>query len=244
MATSAGRLYRAAMVGWQASGSPLDARPSRKDLGEASIVGLLSALTAEAGPQRTTFVIMDDQQGRAAVRALAVANIDLMGTASDCDACRGLRQQARRRGAGRSPRSRRQGLIAALTAIRFCCARECSGHRQPGVGSSGRAGSRGIGRPSLTHLLATTWFTTCAAQGHALGTLDGQRSPIGKRTTLCNSVNSGHQVPWFPPSASDAWACRTWTVRAPGRQEHRHHPCGPRCGYHPARHRRLLRHGP
>jgi predicted nucleic acid-binding protein len=81
MATSAGRLYRAAMVGWQASGSPPDARPSRKDLGEVSIVGLLSALTAEAGPQRTTFVIMDDRQGRAAVRALAVANIDLMGTA-------------------------------------------------------------------------------------------------------------------------------------------------------------------
>jgi hypothetical protein len=82
MPTSAGRLYRAALVGWQASGSPVGLRPSRKDLGEASIVGLLSALTEEAGPQRTTFVIMDDRRGRAAVRALAVANIDLMGTAA------------------------------------------------------------------------------------------------------------------------------------------------------------------
>jgi predicted nucleic acid-binding protein len=82
MPTSAGRLYRAAMAGWQAIGSPPGVRPSRKDLGEASIVGLLSALTEEAGPQRTTFVIMDDRRGRAAVRALAVANIDLMGTAA------------------------------------------------------------------------------------------------------------------------------------------------------------------
>jgi hypothetical protein len=72
MSTSAGRLYRTAMAGWRAMGSDPATRPSRRDLGEASIVSLLSELTRQAGPDRKVFVIMDDRAGRAAVRALDV----------------------------------------------------------------------------------------------------------------------------------------------------------------------------
>ncbi len=46
------------------------------------MVSLLSALTAAAGPDRRTFVRMDDRAGRAAVIAFGAANIDLTGTAA------------------------------------------------------------------------------------------------------------------------------------------------------------------
>lgn len=82
MSTNAGRLFRAAQANWKALGCPPDTRPSRKDLGEASVVSVLSALTERAGRERTVFVLMDDRAGRAAVRALGAANIDLMGTAA------------------------------------------------------------------------------------------------------------------------------------------------------------------
>jgi hypothetical protein len=85
MPTGIGRLYRTAHANWRAMGSPPDSRPDRAGLGEDSIFGILAALTEQAGPDHTTFVIMDDRRGRNVVMGLAasgVANLELMGTAA------------------------------------------------------------------------------------------------------------------------------------------------------------------
>lgn len=42
----------------------------------------MRSLADLAGPDETTFVLMDDRAGRAAVAGLGVANLDLMGTAA------------------------------------------------------------------------------------------------------------------------------------------------------------------
>lgn len=85
MSTGIGRLYRTAVANWRAMGSPPGSRPERADLGEDSIFGILAALTEQAGPDHTTFVVMDDRRGRNVVIGLGasgVADLDLMGTAA------------------------------------------------------------------------------------------------------------------------------------------------------------------
>jgi hypothetical protein len=76
--TDTGRDYSRSQRLWELAGRPDDLKPETSNLGEASILAKLKAIRAAIGEGETVIVIMDDRDGRAAVKALPM-DVDLMG---------------------------------------------------------------------------------------------------------------------------------------------------------------------
>ena len=79
VATKEGRAYGNAMKLWEMAGSPEEERPDSSDYGEASILSKLRTIRNLVAHGETVIVVMDDRDGRAAVKGLEM-NVDLMGT--------------------------------------------------------------------------------------------------------------------------------------------------------------------
>ena len=77
--TREGRAFAKAMKLWELAGRPEEARPDASDYGEASILSKLRAIRAFLTQGESVIVVMDDRDGRAAVKGLQM-NVDLMGT--------------------------------------------------------------------------------------------------------------------------------------------------------------------
>ncbi len=77
--TNVGRAYERGMQLWEMAGRPPEMEPATSDLGEASILSKLKAVRRLFAENEAAVVLMDDRDGRAAVKALPM-DIDLMGT--------------------------------------------------------------------------------------------------------------------------------------------------------------------
>lgn len=77
--TRLGRKYRQAMELWEKAGRPPDLRPEEADLGEESVLAKVKMTRELLLPDQTFLVLMDDRDGRDAVKLLRT-NVDLMST--------------------------------------------------------------------------------------------------------------------------------------------------------------------
>jgi uncharacterized protein YheU (UPF0270 family) len=77
--TKEGQAYAKAMKLWEMAGSPDEDKPESSDYGEASILSKLRTIRNLLNEGETVIVVMDDRDGRAAVKGLQ-SNVDLMGT--------------------------------------------------------------------------------------------------------------------------------------------------------------------
>jgi hypothetical protein len=77
--TKEGQAYSKAMKLWEMAGRPEQDKPDSTDYGEASILGKLRTIRNLVDNSETVIVIMDDRDGRAAVKGLNM-NVDLMLT--------------------------------------------------------------------------------------------------------------------------------------------------------------------
>jgi len=79
LVTKEGQAYAKAMKLWDMAGRPDPERSDSSDYGEASILGKLRTIRNLVESNETVIVIMDDRDGRAAVKGLNM-NVDLMLT--------------------------------------------------------------------------------------------------------------------------------------------------------------------
>ena len=77
--TKEGQAYATAMKLWEMAGSPQEVKPNSSDYGEASILSKLRTIRKLVTEGETVIVVMDDRDGRAAVKGLEM-NVDLMLT--------------------------------------------------------------------------------------------------------------------------------------------------------------------
>jgi hypothetical protein len=77
--TREGKAYANALSLWEMAGSPEGQKPDSFDYGEASILSKLRAIRTFVDAGETVIVVMDDRDGRAAVKGLNM-NVDLMLT--------------------------------------------------------------------------------------------------------------------------------------------------------------------
>lgn len=77
--TKEGQAYAKAMKLWEMAGSPEEEKPDSSDYGEASILSKLRTIRKLVTEGETVIVVMDDRDGRAAVKGLEM-NVDLMLT--------------------------------------------------------------------------------------------------------------------------------------------------------------------
>ncbi len=72
--------YKLALEAWQAHGADPATRPDSHDLGEASIIQALKNFRGKIQSRQTIVVLMDDADGRDAVRGMRRINLDVFGT--------------------------------------------------------------------------------------------------------------------------------------------------------------------
>lgn len=80
--TEEGEEYRKAMQNWAGAGSPPATRPSWRARGERSILQVLDAVERLVADGEAVLAIVDDRKVRAAIRALADVDIDILATES------------------------------------------------------------------------------------------------------------------------------------------------------------------
>jgi hypothetical protein len=72
--------YKLALEAWRAHGANPAAKPDAHDLGEASIIQTLKSFRGKMQPRQTIVVLMDDADGRDALRGMRRINRDVFGT--------------------------------------------------------------------------------------------------------------------------------------------------------------------
>jgi predicted nucleic acid-binding protein len=72
--------YKLALEAWRAHGANPAAKPDAHDLGEASIIQTLKSFRGKMQPRQTIVVLMDDADGRDALRGMRRINLDIFGT--------------------------------------------------------------------------------------------------------------------------------------------------------------------
>ncbi|WMT79705.1 hypothetical protein [Bradyrhizobium sp. Ash2021] len=72
--------YKLALEAWKARGADPLAKPDAHDLGEASIIQTLKSFRGKIQPRQTIVVLMDDADGRDALRGMRRINLDVFGT--------------------------------------------------------------------------------------------------------------------------------------------------------------------
>ena len=74
------RTYQLALDGWRAQGSDPERKPNSRDLGEASIIQTLKSFRGKVQPRQTIVVLMDESDGRDALKGMRRINLDVFGT--------------------------------------------------------------------------------------------------------------------------------------------------------------------
>jgi hypothetical protein len=74
------KTYRFALDGWRAQGSDPERKPDSRVLGEASMIQTLRSFRGKVQPQQTIVVLMDETDGRDALRGMRRINLDVCGT--------------------------------------------------------------------------------------------------------------------------------------------------------------------
>lgn len=74
------RTYQLALDGWRAQGSDPERKPNSRDLGEASIIQTLKSFRGKVLPRQTIIVLMDESDGRDALKGMRRINLDVFGT--------------------------------------------------------------------------------------------------------------------------------------------------------------------
>jgi predicted nucleic acid-binding protein len=72
--------YKLALEAWRSRGASPVAKPDAHDLGEASIIQSLKNFRGKMQPRQTIVVLMDDADGRDALRGMRRINLDVFGT--------------------------------------------------------------------------------------------------------------------------------------------------------------------
>jgi predicted nucleic acid-binding protein len=72
--------YKLALEAWRSHGARPAAKPNAHDLGEASIIQALKSFRGKLQPRQTIVVLMDDADGRDALRGMRRINLDVFGT--------------------------------------------------------------------------------------------------------------------------------------------------------------------
>lgn len=80
METDTYRTYQLALDGWRAQGSDPERKPNSRDLGEASIIQTLKSFRGKVQPRQTIIVLMDESDGRDALKGMRRINLDVFGT--------------------------------------------------------------------------------------------------------------------------------------------------------------------
>ncbi len=74
------KTYKLALDAWRAQGADPASKPDSHDLGEASIIQTLKSFRGKVQPRQTIIVLMDDTDGRDALRGMRRINLDVFGT--------------------------------------------------------------------------------------------------------------------------------------------------------------------
>lgn len=74
------RTYQLALDGWRAQGSDPERKPNSRDLGEAGIIQTLKSFRGKVQPQQTILVLIDESDGRDALKGMRRINLDVFGT--------------------------------------------------------------------------------------------------------------------------------------------------------------------